>query len=628
MPGSITCLSHTRRGFMSPAGRGGRALCTIALACAAGCRGGNVEALTSSLTLRTLPDCAPDRVERLVVEPLGDFAQQEQAALARDLTQDRISFAGLPPDTAWYRLRVETPDPGYRAFALGRVGAQGEALDALVLPLARTCSVRDETFPSFADSALALAGDDDLLLAGGVDRGDAATREVRVLHVSQRALETDARGLDLKRAQATALTLASETWVLGGAFDARAGSSGLDTFERFDVQKRGFIGLGRMSEPRVGPAALRLPDGSALVAGGRSEVAGDALATIETISADGARNEAWDRELPFSAQKLALLWRDDGHVVAVAVADGVSELAALDSGSRQVETLRGPPLAEGALVSPELSAALPGARVLLLELDAATQKTTGTAFVMLEDFNFVKIADPREPSELSWLVSFSGVERARVLALPDGRILLTGVLRDAPIARLLDPARRDVATRTLDIPVDHLFLRADGSVLMVGEQGARILREDARSAFDNPGGNLLADDSGALCLDAPGRFTREGLGLRAATHGARLDLVPLRFRDVRVTLTVQGPADLVFFRADGGERTISVGAEESGPAFCKLGGAEGGELEIERHEERITLRSDKRTQGCQLDGMTGPISIAMRALAPDVLISDLRATRL
>jgi hypothetical protein len=215
-----------------------------------------------------------------------------------------------------------------------------------------------------------------------------------------------------------------------------------------------------------------------------------------------------------------------------------------------------------------------------------------------------------------------------VLALSDGRILLTGILRDVPVARLLDPARRDVTTRALDIAVDRLFLRADGSALMVGAEGVRILREDARSAFDNPGGNLLADDSGALCLDAFGRFAREGLALRATVSGARLDLVPLRYRDVRIELSVAGPAQLVFSRADGGQRWIAVGTDSVGPAFCKLTVMPGERLEIERREEHITLRTDKANHGCQLDGMTGPIAVALRALAADVLISDLRATRL
>jgi hypothetical protein len=607
--------------------------CEIALLSLAGvlsgCRGNSVEALSSALTLRTLPDCAPDSVARLVVEPLGDFAQQEQAAVAHELEQDHFSLTGLPAETEWFRLHIETSDPSYRAFALAPVGPPAESLDALLLPLTRTCSVRDEAFSNYESSARALVAGDDLLLAGGFDRDQAATRVAQLLRVATRELATDARGLDVPRAEATALALADETWVLGGSSERRTGALASDTFDRFDAATRSFAGLGRMRVPRVSPAALALLDGSALIAGGLRAFEGEPLASIESITADGTDVTLWSSDLPFAAQRLALLGRDNGRVVAIALSDTESLLANLDPDTQTVRIMDRPELSPGAIIPPELATALPGGRVGMVELDALSEKTTGSAYIMFaEDDSFLKIADPRETDELTWLASFAGVEHSRVLGLPDGRILLTGVRQDVPLVRLLDPARRDVATRSLDIVVDDLFLRADGSVLMIGEQGARILREDAQSPFDNPGGNLLADDSGALCLDAYGRFAREGLGLRATVFGARLDLVPLRYRDVRIELSVEGAAELVLTRADGAERSIQVGTESVGPAYCKLAVTPGQPLAIERHEERITLSFDEQTHSCQLDGMTGPIAIAVVARAVGTLVSDLRTTRL
>jgi hypothetical protein len=637
MPESITCLAWGRRGLLAflAAARGpcGRKLRVVALLLSASslvaCRGSTVEAPRSGLILRTLPDCAPDRVERLVVEPLGDFALPEPAAVARDLDQDLISISGLPGETAWFRLRVETPDPGYHAFALAPAGEPDEPLDALVLPLTRTCSVQTEAFQQFDESTLAMVAAEDLLLAGGLARGDVATRAARLLRVARTQLEPDARGLDVPRAQASGLMLAAETWVIGGAFERRAGAAALDTFDRYDAATRGFVGLGRMRIPRVRPATLSLLDGSALVAGGSATVDGEPLTSIEGIAADGDASAVWPDALPFAASDLGLFVRDDGNVLALGLADGESALAQLDPGTRRVEPLEGPPLRADALLRPELTTSLPGGRLAMLELDGPSGRTTGSAFIMFpEDGSYLEIADPRDDSDLTWLASFSGIEHGRVLGLADGRILLTGVRQDLPLARLLDPGRRDVATRALDIVVDRLFARADGSVLMVGSEGARILREDEHSAYDNPGGNLLADDSGVLCVDAFGRFAREGLGLRATVNGARFDLVPLRYRDVRFELTVDGPAVLGFTRNDGGQRTIAVGTDSVGPAYCKLSVTAGEPLEIERREERVTLRSGQANHSCQLDGMTGSIAVFVRALAPDVLIRDLRATRL
>jgi hypothetical protein len=628
MPRSITCGVLARRPMLAFL-RVARAVATLLLPLGgAGCRGSTVEPLTSGLTLRTLPDCAPEQVTRLVVEPLGDFALQEQAALAGDLSQEPVLFNGLPPESQWYRLRVETPDPTLQAFALGRVGSATDSLDALVLPLTRTCSVRDEEFAGFEGSALALAGDEDLLLAGGLNRGGGATRDVRLLHVATRELTNDARGLDVLRTDATGLTLAKETWVLGGASEDREGALAWDTFDRFQAETRMFIGLGRMREPRVLPAALALLDGSVLVAGGLRAPAGEPLTSIESIAADGTDAEAWDSELPFGASELGLFGLDDGSVVAVASMAGESALARIDVGSRGVATLKGPSFSANASAPPALVAALPGERLALVEADATSGETTGSVFIMFEDNTFLKIADPRATSEPRWLASIAGISRGRVLALQDGRLLLTGLRQGRPIARLLDPARRDVSSRALDIAVDRLFLRPDGSALMVGEEGVRILREDAQSAYDNPGGNLLADDSGALCLDAFGRFVREGLGLRATVRGARFDLVPLRYRDVRIELAVEGDAELVLTRADGSQRSIAVGTDSVGPAYCKLSVTAGAPIEIERREERVTLRSDDLSHSCQLDGMSGPIAIGLRALAVDARVSELRVTRL
>jgi hypothetical protein len=206
--------------------------------------------------------------------------------------------------------------------------------------------------------------------------------------------------------------------------------------------------------------------------------------------------------------------------------------------------------------------------------------------------------------------------------------LLTGSRQGAPLARLLDVGTREVAVRELDLSVEQLFARADGSVLLIGPDGARVLREDGRTPYDNPGGTLLADDSGALCLDAYGRFARAGLTLEARVVGARFDIAGLRYRDVRIELTVEGAARLLLRRADGGERVIEVGTERVGPAYCELTVEAGAALSIERREQQIALRAGKSARSCVLDGLSGPIALALSALEVGVVVRDLRVLRL
>ena len=163
---------------------------------------------------------------------------------------------------------------------------------------------------------------------------------------------------------------------------------------------------------------------------------------------------------------------------------------------------------------------------------------------------------------------------------------------------------------------------------MVGADGARVLREDALSPYDNPGGTLIADDSEVLCLDAYGRFTREGLGLRAAVNGARFDLAPLRYQDVRITLSVEGPAQLLLRPASGDPRLVDLGGDAFGPAFCQLDTEPGASLELTREDERITLRVEGESRSCQLAGIRGEIALGLRAVQVGTLVRELRVERL
>ncbi len=581
-----------------------------------GCREDRFDVLSSRLTLRYLPGCTPERVDSLKLEALGDFAADESTPLA-------LSFAGaepatvspLPFDAQWFRLSVETAS--FRGAALVAAGGQGERLDALVLPLERVCGVTDELLPALGESALVLAAGRDLVLAGGVSPGESrAHSDVFVLSVATPGLGRK-RALSRERARAAAVAVGDHVWVLGGASSTRDGSEAIDTFDRYSYAQQAFVGLGFMSAARVGAAALRLSDGSVLVAGGRSAVAGEALDSLESIASADSEPQTWS--LPWPAGEPSLRELDDGHVLVAAALDEGVGLALLEPDTRAVIELDPPPLSDRAALAPELSVALPGARAALFERDPQQRATTGVLLVLLPSLEYLRLSD--------WLASFADIQGAQSLALPDGRILLTGMRLGAPVARILDPGTRAVAVRELDMEVQRMFLRDDGSVLLVGERGARVFREDARSPFDNPGGTLLADDSGALCLDAYGRFERSGLSLKSSVPDARFDIAGLRYRDVRIELEVEGPAQLLLRGAGGSSHAIEVGTSHVGPTFCQLSVEAGAPLTIERREQRVSLRVGRSARDCVLDGLTGAIALGLRALEADVSVRDLRVLR-
>lgn len=595
-----------------------RLLAAIALAggllCA--CQEDRVSTLSSKLSLRYLAGCAPERVERIELEPLGDFALGAQSRTAVSLQADLPALlSSLPVDTRWYRLGVTTAS--YRGVALARAGAEGESFDALLLPLGKSCSVPADPLPSMTDGALALIAGQDLLLAGGSDQGGDGLQEAFVLQVARPSLVADGQGLLVPRARAAAVALASETWLIGGATSLRSGSAALDTFERYDAARAGFTSLGRLRVRRVDASATRLLDGRVLVVGGRSSVGGAALGSVELLAADGASSELWSESLPFPAAGATLALRDDGSVLLASQSEGQLRFALIEPRSAGVVELD-PPTLIGTRLAPQLMVALPGTRAALIELDEQGE-TTGQLQLLLADGSYLVLSD--------WLSSFAGVSAARALSLGDGRILLTGLRQGQPLMRVIDPGNRDVSVRALDLEVSNLFMRDDGSVLLVGPAGARVLREDARTPYDNPGGTLLADDSGVLCLDAYGRFERDGLTLRSRVAGARFDLAGLRYRDVELMLHVTGDAELLVRRADGQERSIAVGGSQLGPAFCTIEVAKGAPISIVRREQRVSLRTGDRSQSCVLDGFQGPLSFALRALDEGVVVSDLRIQR-
>lgn len=633
MRASITCAGRgIRKLFRSPLAELGLVLLLVAGLGA--CREPELRIVSSSLALRVLPACEPERLDRVLVEPLGDFGADAQSLVSVALDDAPVVLSQLPLASQWYRLSVETD---FRGAALGRAGRDKQRFDALLLPFSRSCAVLDQALPALEQSARALVTGTDLLLAGGAIANNASQAAwlLRVAEPELLALGDDKRALRVPRMGAAAVGQPDGAWLLGGASVNSPGIDALDSLERYDAASASFSLLpGRLRESRYTAAAVRLPDGAVLVAGGFASVGGEPLTSIETLSADAASSELWDVDngaLRFAAVELSLHLRDDGRVVAFGVqADHQAQFALLDPALREQLTLRSPSQSESLRLG--AGVALPGGRFAVFELVPVKRpppnnqeevwRTNGRMQLLFEgETSFVTLSD--------WLGSFDGLAKPRALALANGRVLLVGLRADGePALRILDLGNREVTSRALDLDVDDVFMREDGSVLLAGKDGARVLREDALSAFDNPGGTLTADDSDVLCLDTYGRFTREGLGLRAQVRGARFDLAPLRYERVRVDLTVEGEAQLLLRPEQGDARLIDLGAEKFGPGFCQLSVEPGAPLSLTRDGAQVTLHAGKQSRSCELEGIVGSIALGLIAVQPGTLVRELRAQRL
>ena len=587
-----------------------RSLGLCVLLCA--CQGSHVERVESGIVAHYLPSCAPARVDRMIVEALGDFGIRDDALVSFDARAGKATLSSLPFESQLFRLHVETPD--FSGVAIAPAGEGGATFDALVLPLGAHCLAVGSGLPALSSAAAVVLEGGDVLIAGGTRAGSAlAEADAYRLDFARRLVQRDAMGMLVPRAACAAVQVGSESWIVGGAQSLMDGAPGLGSFERYSSVERTFVGLGRLAVPRARAGAARLLDGSVLVAGGQGSVGGAALDSLERISADGKTSTPLAARLPWPALEPLVLPSEAGLVWIAANVRGRLALALFDPASELVSDMEAP--LGGLEFAPPVS--LPGARLAIVEQRAG--QTTGVIHIVLPDLSTVTLD--------RWLTPFSGLASPRVLALDDGKILLVALRGQEPTARVIDVGRREVRVRELDRPVNQLLLRDDGAVAELGDTAALLVREDERTRFDNPGGTLLASDADAVVLDAHTRWLREPLALVSQVSGARFDLALYRYQAVTVELTVQGPGELILRRSDGVERVIDLSATRVGPALCTLARASEGKVIIERSGEQVQMRAEGKEQTCRLEGFTGPLGLAFRALDQGVRVSDLVVTR-
>ena len=583
---------------------------------ATACRDGDTVLRESGLAMRYLAGCAPERVDRVTLEALGDFpstAESFASFAAGDGSE--VSLRRLPVLSQVFRLSVETDE--FRGFALAPAADDGTQFDALVLPLGVHCEVGAEGLGDTVGAAATLLAGEDVLVAGGLSPEGLAGRSAKVLRVGRERWDADAQGLFVPRAYAAAVAIDQEAWIVGGASSLGDAGVALDSFERYDAQAGAFVGLGRLFAPRMHASALTLADGSVLVAGGQATPQGPKLSSLERILPSELSGHELSPALPSGTLTPTLLLRDDGRVAILGDDAGALWLALFDPVTEGLVELDLPPVTAPANVDPAATVVLPGARLAFLETTAGV--TTGRLWVRLEEGSYQLLDD--------WLAPFSGLSVPRAAPLRDGRILLTGVRDGEPTARVIDPSSRDVRVRSLAAAVQRLLVRADGSVIELGSKAVLVAREDTRSGFDNPGGTLLASDEHVLALDARPRFAREALSLTAEVPGARFDLAGLRYEDVRVELRVQGAAELLLRRSDGAERVIEIRDERFGPAYCDLDRDPEAEIVVERSGSQALLRAGGGRRRCALDGLVGPIALAMRLTERGARVDLLVVTR-
>jgi len=563
----------------------------------AACTSEKTETISSGLSVRYLDACKPDKVEQIKVEALGDFATRESSFAAINVRDGTQNVDTLPIATRLFRLSVTTAT--FAGVAIARASDEDGRFEALILPRGQVCRSISQSMLLPTGAAVALAGDDDLLIAGGLNE-PSASRDVERLHTNDGKSSRVTPGLFVARAGAAAVRVGQETWVLGGTQTATKGVPAFDSFERYDAQSDSLGSPGRLATPRTGLAALALANGDVWIAGGRKTEGGAALDSVERIPAGKDQGKLISGRMPFRLADGRLLARDDGAVLIVGESNRTLLLALLDPASGNIDELE----PTGLDSSPELVVTLPGARIGFFEVDQAG-KTTGVMALRLSNGDRVRIEGS--------LTSFAGLSDARALTLHNGQVLLTGMRNAEATARVIDPGTLGVRAFALARVPERLLLRDDGVALLVSANGLDVLRVDDRTQYDNPGGTLLATDSSVLALDAAGRWERDGLALRALETGARFDLGGLSYEGVEIEIEAAGEMDLLLRLENGGERTIQIGTQRVGPALCTIKRDPKTSLVITRERDQVRIENGDGRETCLLDGLLGRIAIGVRA---------------
>jgi hypothetical protein len=564
-----------------------------------------------TLALREVPSCSVGSASTLWVGARGDFpAIEQQIDSGTPLAIDAFPLA-----TEW--LRVEAEDANGPIGAVARVTIESPRRELLMLPLGRSCPLGDPAAAVSPGSALAPLPAGGLLIAGGADAEGDVTESARILPPGRDLVVPVEQGMLLRRSGASATALGERVLVAGGGAGLRGEAH--DTFEIYLSSERRFEPsmVGRLLAPRRDHGAAGLARGRVLLVGGRSEGDGDPLSTTEIVDVDAGMASP-GAQLATARNRPSVLVQGSGSVLVALGTDArgriVRDVERIDEGSetaRRVASL--PPDEQAAVVAVE------GDRIVYL---GCADGSGGCQLLVLlpagtDDYQQIAAVAPAALE----LAGVRALSRLAMLALRDGRLLITGESTEAAPARrafLVDLNHGRVASTELSRVPDHLLELADGMLAEVDGFGTSLARHDVISELDDAPDPLLA--AGLVALDAPARWEELDGSLHALT-AARFDLPALRFRDLRVELALTGSGSLLLEPDRAPALPIELTPDRVAFGSCELPRAGAETLALERRGAELVLQVGGEQRRCPLPGDLERVSVAFEAAAGTILTS-------
>jgi hypothetical protein len=576
------------------------------------------------LALRTLGACPLGAASGLELTALGDFPSRSLRADGSELT---ASFEPLPPETRELALRVASQRGGFgRRVLAQRVLAEPEPL--WLLPPDDSCPLADDLARALEGAAVVALPPAALLFLGGAAGSTLASSDALLLGEGSEVVTPVPGGMLLRRAYASASVLGERVVVAGGTADLRGGAH--DTYEVFDAVTRQFDAAqsGKLQEPRMQHASLALPEGRLLLAGGRAESGGLALASAEVLDPQAGTSDLLEdaRGLTVGRINPKLLALDSGSVFLAAGSDAaggpIGSVERFDGTALHFEVA-----ADDLPVRGEVAVAtLPGARIAWLTCDAGAGASCRLELLLERADGLERAAVPLRFDDLAP----AGLRELQLLALGGGRLLLTAADDSDPSGRrrayLIDPVEPSITRATATRVPRWLVGLASGAVAEIDGAGMSLRAATTLGPYACPDGDLTAAASPFLALDAPEHWQRETDGLRAQRDGARFDLAELRAAAFRLEWSVDGPAELLLYDGQSAQLSIARTSTDVSTGTCRVPLATSDTLVLERRGAELSLHGSQSSP-CTTKLTGASLGVGVRA-ARATLVRRLTLERL
>lgn len=579
-----------------------------------------------AIRLSEAAGCELADAQHLQVSALGDFPA-EHAALSSD---EGASLEDFPLATR--ELAVDGTFG--RVHAAGRIDASSarteRGAELWVMPDQRSCPLADSAAKATDGAAVVALARGALLVAGGTDAEGRAVTSAVVLRSGRDLLElVPDDGLLLRRSHASATAVGEWVVVAGGA--TGSAGEGHDSFEVYDDTRGVFAReqSGRLGAPRLEHAAAALPDGRLLVAGGRAEVGGEALASAELIALTGEpRPEPVTLALATARIAPELLALDSGvHVLVGGVATSGETVRSIERFDLERERFV-PFEVELPDHAHAVAAALPGDRVAWFGCGPLEAPSCALSLALVRGERASV-----HPLELDFASALPrGLLEPRMLAQEDGRLLITGRDPEAAIsarALVVDPSARSVVAVDASRTPTRLAALTDGVIVELDRVGGSVRRSGSASEYQSPEGELLTDEALPPALDHPDRWRRSDEGLEALVEDARLDVPRLRFADFTVSVVARGRWRAIVAATGAPELRLSFGSGQPPASGCALGAeteATDASIRLERRGATVTLIDGAGARCALTWPATGRARLAIEA-GQGALLQSLRVSR-